>query len=559
MAPTSTPPRRCSAGGAAAGCVAAAGGGFALGARPSSDATAAPADETVPVPRRAPGRHRDARAGPAALRRLRRRRRAPRATTCATCCARGRAAAARMTAGPARRATPTTTRWRRPTTPARPSACRAARLTITFGFGPSLFEQDGRTASASPRGARPRCATCRRCPATSSTRRAAAATSACRRAPTTRRSPSTPCATSRASAAAPSAMRWSQLGFGRTSSTSRAQATPRNLMGFKDGTQQHHGRGRDALAKHVWVGARRAAAAGCAGGTYLVARRIRMLIEVWDRTTLGDQEQTIGRAQGSAARRSAATTSSTRSTSHARTRAASRCPIDAHVRLAAPAEQRRHAHPAPRLLLHRRHRRPRSASSTPGLFFLAFQRDPRRSSSASSGGSAQTDALNEYIKHVGSGVWAVPPGAPGGGWVGLTRSLRSAADDVGDEPAPERRAIRRRPGGRPRRRRGRRRGRGRRGPAHGRPRAASAGRARRWCQPRWLQRAGRTHPARSGGGSSAARSAGRRPAGGRPRPACAPCARARAQQGHQVARLDGRRAGAGMAVGRAVHVPRRTP
>ena len=32
------------------------------------------------------------------------------------------------------------------------------------------------------------------------------------------------------------ALRWSQLGFGRTSSTSTSQATPRNLFGFKDGT-----------------------------------------------------------------------------------------------------------------------------------------------------------------------------------------------------------------------------------------------------------------------------------------------------------------------------------
>ena len=31
------------------------------------------------------------------------------------------------------------------------------------------------------------------------------------------------------------AVRWSQLGFGRTSSTTRDQATPRNLFGFKDG------------------------------------------------------------------------------------------------------------------------------------------------------------------------------------------------------------------------------------------------------------------------------------------------------------------------------------
>ncbi len=32
------------------------------------------------------------------------------------------------------------------------------------------------------------------------------------------------------------AVRYSQLGFGRTSSTTREQATPRNLFGFKDGT-----------------------------------------------------------------------------------------------------------------------------------------------------------------------------------------------------------------------------------------------------------------------------------------------------------------------------------
>ena len=32
------------------------------------------------------------------------------------------------------------------------------------------------------------------------------------------------------------AVRWSQLGFGRTSTTSTSQSTPRNLFGFKDGT-----------------------------------------------------------------------------------------------------------------------------------------------------------------------------------------------------------------------------------------------------------------------------------------------------------------------------------
>jgi deferrochelatase/peroxidase EfeB len=91
-------------------------------------------------------------------------------------------------------------------------------------------------------------------------------------------------------------VRWSQLGFGRTASTSTAQATPRNLLGFKDGTANLKAEDPDALARHVWVaGDRPSEPAWLRDGTYLVARRIRMLIEVWDRTSLGDQEQTIGR------------------------------------------------------------------------------------------------------------------------------------------------------------------------------------------------------------------------------------------------------------------------
>jgi deferrochelatase/peroxidase EfeB len=103
-------------------------------------------------------------------------------------------------------------------------------------------------------------------------------------------------------------MRWSQLGFGRTSTTSRAQATPRNLMGFKDGTNNIKLEDEDALAEHVWADG----PAWLRGGTYLVARRIRMLIEVWDRASFDDQEATIGRVKDRALH-SARSASSTRS------------------------------------------------------------------------------------------------------------------------------------------------------------------------------------------------------------------------------------------------------
>ena len=78
------------------------------------------------------------------------------------------------------------------------------------------------------------------------------------------------------------AIRWSQLGFGRTSSTSTSQATPRNLMGFKDGTMNLKAEDPAAIDDHVWVPSD-ADSKGqwLAGGSYLVVRRINMTIEIW--------------------------------------------------------------------------------------------------------------------------------------------------------------------------------------------------------------------------------------------------------------------------------------
>jgi deferrochelatase/peroxidase EfeB len=203
-------------------------------------------------------------------------------------------------------------------------------------------------------------------------------------------------------------VRWSQLGFGRTSSTSRAQATPRNLMGFKDGTNNLKAEDDAAIASHVWVAS--ADQAWLRGGTYLVARRIRMLIEVWDRTGLADQEQTIGRHKLSGAPLGARD-------EFAPVRPA-RLPADSHVRLARPDGNGGAA------LLRRGYSftdglDDRLGQLDAGLFFLSFQNDPdafvRVQRSLGS-----HDALNEYIKHVGSGVWAIPPGARPGGWVGET-------------------------------------------------------------------------------------------------------------------------------------------
>ena len=95
-------------------------------------------------------------------------------------------------------------------------------------------------------------------------------------------------------------MRWLQLGFGRTATTSKTQSTPRNLLGFKDGTSNLKLEEGAALDAAVWVGDD-IDQNWMRDGTYMVVRRVRMRIESWDRTSLAEQQTTIGRYKTSGA------------------------------------------------------------------------------------------------------------------------------------------------------------------------------------------------------------------------------------------------------------------
>ena len=175
------------------------------------------------------------------------------------------------------------------------------------------------------------------------------------------------------------AMRWSQLGFGRTASTSRSQDTPRNLMGLKDGTANIRAEDGEAMERFVWVGDE--GPAWMRGGSYLVARRIRMLLEVWDRASLQDQERTIGRHKYSGAPLGGSDEFEPLPLDEQRNGHPT-IPVDAHVRLASAKENDGDPHPPPRLLVHRRRRRePRRARSRALLHQLpaqpgAVRRDP---------------------------------------------------------------------------------------------------------------------------------------------------------------------------------------
>ncbi|MFI9758186.1 iron uptake transporter deferrochelatase/peroxidase subunit [Streptomyces sp. NPDC051963] len=204
-------------------------------------------------------------------------------------------------------------------------------------------------------------------------------------------------------------IRWSQLGFGKTSSTTPEEQTPRNLMGFKDGTRNIAGTETDRLKKFVWADGKDGSA-WMAGGSYLVARRIRMHIETWDRTSLQEQEDIIGRDKGEGAPVGKA---------KERDEPFLKAMLpDAHVRLAHPDSN------DGATILRRGYSFTDGTDGLgrldAGLFFLAYQRDVRKGFIPIQR-SLAPDTLNEYIQHVGSAIFAIPPGVrDSGDWWGRT-------------------------------------------------------------------------------------------------------------------------------------------
>lgn len=213
------------------------------------------------------------------------------------------------------------------------------------------------------------------------------------------------------------ALRWSQLGFGRTSSTSSAQATPRNLFGFKDGTANLKAEETAELDRHLWVGAQDdPGAAWLAGGTYCVLRRIAMHLETWDRSSLREQEQIIGRDRTQGAPLSGGHEFAEPDfAAHGRGGAPLINPAS-HVAMAHPSRN------AGVRILRRGYNYTDGSDALgrfdAGLFFVAFMRDPGRQYVPMQTAMARQDLLSEYLQHRGSALFAIPPGAPEGGWVG---------------------------------------------------------------------------------------------------------------------------------------------
>ena len=207
------------------------------------------------------------------------------------------------------------------------------------------------------------------------------------------------------------AVRWSQLGFGKTSSTTRDEQTPRNLFGFKDGTMNLKSDEQSDLDEHVWVDD----GSWLAGGSYLVARRINMTIETWDRQTLQEQEHVIGRTKTTGAPLSGGREHDDPDFALEGSDGPLVHPAS-HVALAHPS-----ANAGVRLL--RRGYNFVDGSNAlgrldAGLFFLAYVVDPRSHYIPMQTSISSNDLMQEYVQHTGSALFAVPGGIAPGEYVG---------------------------------------------------------------------------------------------------------------------------------------------
>jgi deferrochelatase/peroxidase EfeB len=202
---------------------------------------------------------------------------------------------------------------------------------------------------------------------------------------------------------------WMELGFGRTSSTTTSQQTPRNLLGFKDGTRNIKAEDTALMDRYVWIG-NESDQAWTRGGSYLVARRIRMFIENWDRDYLADQQNVIGRYKDNGAPLSGG------SEFTAPNFTTSAIPPHSHIRLASFEEN-------DGLRILRRGYSftdgidPIRGTLNGGLFFIAFMKNPSQFVALQQK-LGTLDALNEYIQHTGSALFLCPPGLAANAYFG---------------------------------------------------------------------------------------------------------------------------------------------
>jgi len=211
-------------------------------------------------------------------------------------------------------------------------------------------------------------------------------------------------------------VRWAHNGFASRPANGE---TPRNLMGFKDGTQTPQ-----QIDKVVWVG--EDGPAWMRGGSYVVVRRIRMALEHWDRTNVAFQEQTFGREKVSGAPLGLKGELEPLGLDRTDKDENPIIPEHAHVRLAnaatnGGAEILRRGYSYNDGVNFTAERWPpwrQGMEYDAGLLFVCYQRDPRTGFIRIFKNMAKFDMLNQFVTHTGGGLFACPGGMRKGEFIG---------------------------------------------------------------------------------------------------------------------------------------------
>lgn len=216
-------------------------------------------------------------------------------------------------------------------------------------------------------------------------------------------------------------IKWVQAGF---LPNAPAGTTPRNLMGFKDGTHNPAVKDRSAMARYVW-----SAEEGpewMNGGTYGVVRRIRIALEHWDRVSVPFQEQTIGRSKVAGAPLGKTHEMDQADFSSVDKDGNPIIPQNAHLRLASSitndgAEILRRGYSYNNGANNTAERWPpwrQALEYDAGLLFVCYQRDPRTGFIKIYEKMSKFDMLNQFVTHVGGGLFACPRGIAPGEYLG---------------------------------------------------------------------------------------------------------------------------------------------
>lgn len=215
-------------------------------------------------------------------------------------------------------------------------------------------------------------------------------------------------------------MHWGQAGF---LSGPRGK-TARNLMGFKDGTNNPASSDPALMAQFIWAGAE--GPAWMQSGTYTVVRRIRITLEHWDQMPLGFQEQVVGRHKLSGAPIGKQNEFDPVDLDAVDKDGNPVIPDNSHVRLSNPGSndgQRllRRAYSyndSTNFYIERWPPWRQETEYDAGLLFIAHQRDPRTAFVPINEKLAKFDMMNQFTTHVGSAIFACPPGAKPGSFIG---------------------------------------------------------------------------------------------------------------------------------------------